>query len=170
MSNADASKPSTPDWEGVLGIPKPSCCNLKAACCAVSTPSVPAKDLLAMAAAGDETARDFLNVFIPHANHAAAKAFYPEDPSHIDRVLEMVLARNTSVALTPEEVVFFHCRYLDEERRCQVYEDRPQFCRSYPASPMAITVKGCGYNSWKQACASKLKDLGYEIVGFEGEV
>lgn len=157
------------NWEELLGVSKPSCCNMKAACCSVSTPSVPISDLIKLAAEGDETARDFLSVFVAHANHQAAKDFYPEDPSHIDRVMEMVQVQATKGAMKPEDVVFYHCRYLGEDRLCQVYEDRPQFCRDYPASPMALTIKGCGYEPWKKACAKKLKDLGFEIVGMPTE-
>lgn len=162
-------KPTQPSprnqWDTLLGVPKPACCNLRAACCSVATPSVAAKDLLAKAAEGDETSRDFLSVFLPHANHAAARAFYTEDPSHIDRVLALVGQQATRASLSPEDVVFFHCRYLGPDRRCQVYDDRPTFCRDYPASPMAILVKGCGYAAWQQTCRDKLRQLGYEVVG-----
>ncbi len=158
-----------PSWETLLGVPKPNSCNLKAACCSVAVPSVPVWELFSKAARGDETSRDFLSVFIPHATHQAAKTFYPEDPSHIDRVLHMVNVQKTKAALQAHQVVFYHCRNLGADRRCQIYEDRPSFCRDYPASPMALLVKGCGYQSWVAACKTKLAQLGYEIVGEEPE-
>jgi Fe-S-cluster containining protein len=161
--------PPQPNWEELLGIPKPKACNLKAACCSVATPSIPVAQLLQRAAEGEETARDFLNVFVAHASVEAAKAFYPEDPTHMDRVADMVTGQATKGSLNASDLVFYHCRYLGEDRRCQVYEDRPEFCRTYPASPMALTIKGCGYTAWKLACALKLKELGYEIVGLPVE-
>lgn len=155
------------NWEELLGVPKPKGCNLKAACCSVSTPSVPVSELFRLAGEGNETCRDFLSVFIPHPSHQAAKDFYPEAPEHIDRVLRMVQRQLTKVAMETEEVVFYHCRFLDAERRCQIYEDRPDFCRDYPVSPMSILVKGCGYEPWVDACKLKLAELGFEIVESE---
>ncbi len=159
-----------PGWEAILGVPKPAGCNLKAACCSVAVPSVPVWELFQKAAQGDETSRDFLSVFVPHASHQAARAFYPEDPSHIDRVLAMVTQQKTRAAMQAQQVVFYHCRNLGADRRCQIYEDRPAFCRDYPASPMALLVKGCGYQSWVAACKTRLAELGYEIVGEAPEV
>lgn len=152
------------NWADLLGVPKPRTCNLKAACCSIATPSIPVDQLLQGAAEGNETCRDFLSVFIPHESHQAAKDFYPEDPTHVDRVLGLVQRQRTKQAMASDSVVFYHCRHLDEERRCKVYEDRPTFCRSYPASPMSILVKGCGYEPWIEACKQKLAALGYEIV------
>ncbi|MDX2084452.1 MAG: YkgJ family cysteine cluster protein [Candidatus Melainabacteria bacterium] len=151
-------------WADILGIPKPSCCNLKAACCAVATPSLPVPEMFRLAAQGDETCRDFLSVFIAHASAEAARTFYREDPGHIDRVLGLVGQQQTRVSLAENDVVFYHCRYLDAERRCQVYEDRPTFCRDYPTSPLNILVKGCGYQAWADACKHKLRTLGYEVA------
>lgn len=155
------------NWEEILGVPKPKTCNLKAACCSVATPSVPVPQLLSLAAGGDETSRDFLSVFLPHASHVAARTFYHEAPEHIDRVLGIVRRQKTKVSLSESDVVFYHCRYLDEARRCRIYEDRPTFCRDYPASPMSLLIKGCGYEEWIQACKDKLAGLGYEIVAPE---
>jgi Fe-S-cluster containining protein len=158
------ASPKLMDWSEILGVPKPQTCNLKAACCSVATPSVPADDLLRLAVEGDETCRDFLSVFIPHLTHQAAKDFYREAPEHVDRVLSIVRKRQTKAVLEEKDVVFYHCRFLDGERRCQIYEDRPAFCRDYPASPMSILIKGCGYVPWVEACKEKLGQLGYEIV------
>lgn len=157
-----------PSWEAILGLPKPYTCNLRAACCSVAVPSVPLDQLFTQAAQGNETCRDFLSVFIPHASHQAAKNFYTEAPEHIDRVLSIVRNQKTKANLQESDVVFYHCRNLGENRLCQIYEDRPAFCRDYPASPMAILVKGCGYEPWVEACKQKLATLGYEIVS-EGE-
>lgn len=151
-------------WDELLGVPKPQCCNMQAACCSVAVPSIPVKEMLSGAAQGHETCRDLMNVFIPHPSHQAARDFYHEQPEHIDRVLRLVAAQNTKTQQAPEDVVFYHCRYLGKDRKCTVYEDRPTFCRDYPASPMAILVKGCGYEPWVEQCKSTLKTLGYEIA------
>lgn len=157
-------QPKPESWETILGIPKPASCNLMAACCSVAVPSIPVDELFEQAAQGNETCRDFLSVFIPHLSHEAAKDFYPEQPEYIDRILARVATQSTKAQLEPESVVFYHCRYLNEERHCTVYEDRPQFCRDFPSSPMNILVKGCGYQGWVDACKEKLRQLGYEVV------
>lgn len=154
-------------WDELLGVPKPPCCNMRAACCSVAVPSIPVKEMLSGSAEGQETCRDLMNCFIPHESHDAARAFYHEQPDHIDRVLKLVAAQSTKTQQDVEDVVFYHCRYLGEDRMCQVYEDRPTFCRDYPVSPMAILVKGCGYEPWVDGCKSKLRELGYEIAGGE---
>jgi Fe-S-cluster containining protein len=164
MASNSVHNSSPMTWEKALGIPKPGNCNLRAACCCVATPSVPVSELVARAAAGDATSRDFLSVFIPHTSHQAAREFYPEQPDHIDRVLSMVRHQSTRATLNEADVVFYHCRNLNEHRQCQVYEDRPTFCRDYPASPLSILVKGCGYQDWATQCKEKLKHLGYEAV------
>lgn len=157
----------TDSWEDILGVPKPGGCNMKAACCSIATPSVPLEDLLALAAQGDETCRDFLSVFEPHASLEAAKQFYPGGHEHIERVLQIVRKQKTRTDMVADQVVFYHCRYLGADRLCQIYEDRPAFCRKYPASPMSILIRGCGYESWVAACKQKLAALGYEIVSEE---
>lgn len=131
----------------------------------MAVPSCAPTQLLAQAAQGDATARDFLSVFMAHPSHQAARDFYPEDPTHIDRVLAMVASKATKAPLQPADVVFYHCRNLGPDRRCQVYEDRPTFCRDYPASPTSYLIKGCGYAGWQQACQNVLRQLGYEVVG-----
>ena len=159
--------PPHDSYEAILGVPKPPCCNLKAACCSISTPSIPAAQLFEAAAHGTlpekSTAQDFLSVFVPHKTHQAARDFYPEDPSHVDRVLALAAGSDLKATITPDEVVFYHCRYLDEQRRCKVYEDRPEFCRNYPTSPMNLLVKGCGYEAWARQCRDKLRTLGYAV-------
>ena len=157
----------TLNWEDTLGVKKPPSCNLMAACCSVATPSVPVPELLKQAAMGDETCRDFLSVFLPHASHQAARDFYKIQPEHVDRVLRKVKGRLTKKELNEEDIVFYHCRNLGDNGLCQIYEDRPQFCRDYPANPTAILVKGCGYENWVDECKQVLATLGYEIVDDE---
>ncbi|MEB3245633.1 MAG: YkgJ family cysteine cluster protein [Vampirovibrionales bacterium] len=158
------STPVQDSWEAILGLPKPATCNLKAACCSVATPSLPVDELIARAVAGDATCRDFLNVFVPHLTPEDAKAFYPEGEAHIDRVLNLVQNAATRGQTQASRVVFYHCQYLGADKRCQIYEDRPTFCRTYPTSPLNILIKGCGYESWAQACKAKLRALGYETA------
>ncbi|MCP5464829.1 MAG: YkgJ family cysteine cluster protein [Deltaproteobacteria bacterium] len=48
-----------------------------------------------------------------------------------------------------EEHLIYNCRYLKENRRCQIYRFRPKLCRDHPkqlAFGKSHLAKGCGYH------------------------
>ncbi len=133
-------------FEALLNQPKPSCCS-HGACCKGASPSVPYHQLWAKAAAGDAFARGFLSIMEAYPSHEAARAVVG---TLVDKTLAAAEKQETFAG--PEDVVFYHCRYLNADNRCGVYEDRPQFCRDYPDTPFVIMADGCAFAPWAAAC------------------
>jgi Fe-S-cluster containining protein len=52
------------------------------------------------------------------------------------------------VQTTPDGVQF-QCKHLSSENRCQIYANRPDFCRKYPSEKTLLLggqlAKGCGF-------------------------
>ncbi len=48
-----------------------------------------------------------------------------------------------------EHGVRFECVHLSPEKTCMIYEDRPNFCRTYPSEKVLLLggelARGCGY-------------------------
>ncbi len=98
-------------------------------------------------------ARDFASIFIPHPSHAEAHALAPH-------FVEEVKARAATQSQPPEAVTFYHCRYVQEDNRCGVHEDRPSGCRAYPIPhSRSLFHKGCGYEAQAKQQLAELKNL-----------
>lgn len=151
-------------YERLLGIPKPKCCST-GACCKGVSPSTPANQLLKLAAEGDDFARGFFSIMQPYgddrgsvnttSNHQAASL---AAPGIVERTLN---AAQTSPHFNgdTDAVVFYHCRYLTDDNRCGVHEDRPQFCRDYPDTPFIVMAPNCAYVPWAKACKTAYQQL-----------
>lgn len=138
-------------WEEVLGIKFPKC-KKTGQCCRIVTPSVPAFELLKKAAEGDDYSRDFFNIFVPYASLKEAL-----------KVNEKTVLRSLKSAeeqgLKKEDIVFYCCRYIGQDNRCLIHEDRPQLCRDYPDTPFLVFSESCVYNEWSKICRKQYKDL-----------
>jgi Fe-S-cluster containining protein len=96
---------------------------------------------------------------VPYPNHEAARQVVP---GLVDRTLAAAKKCDDFVN-DAEDVVFYHCRYLQPDNRCGVHEDRPQFCRDYPDTPFVVFAPGCAFEPWAAACKSKYNDMKAEI-------
>jgi Fe-S-cluster containining protein len=87
-----------------------------------------------------EMARDFLSLFTPISLSEVETA----SPGFLERILE----KATPKGLTAQDVGFFRCRFVLEDGRCGVHEDRPVGCRVYPF-PHENTIfhPGCGFEA-----------------------
>jgi Fe-S-cluster containining protein len=96
-----------------------------------------------------EMARDFASVFLPFATHDEVRNIAP---TFVDSALERAHAKGMS----DSDVGFYHCRYVSDDGRCGVHEDRPIGCRKYPLPhPNTLFHPGCGYEgqakeNWKR--------------------
>jgi Fe-S-cluster containining protein len=82
-----------------------------------------------------QSARDFLELFEPHQDQAAAAETSAE-----------FLTRLKAVRPEVDTVTLFKCRYLADNNRCQIHEDRPTGCRVYPfPHDRTLYHPGCGY-------------------------
>ncbi|MBY0403948.1 MAG: YkgJ family cysteine cluster protein [Cyanobacteria bacterium] len=145
-------------FEKELGIPKPECCS-HGECCKGASPSRPYHKLLSRAAEGDDFARGFFSIMIPYSSHEEARQVVP---GLVERTLRAA-EKGEEFVNKDEDVVFYHCRYLQGDNRCGVYEDRPQFCRDYPDTPFVVFAPGCAFESWGQACRVKYNEMKEEV-------
>lgn len=93
-----------------------------------------------------EGAKDFLSVFVPYeTNEEAIKAV----PGLANAILK-------EIKKEPDQITFFHCKYLGDNNLCKIHEDRPFLCRIYPVPhEKTIFSPDCGLksycqNSWKE--------------------
>lgn len=130
--------------QGLLKMPS-HLCKQRGACCKVATykGSLSFAEIQALAAdpqaEGHESARDFASVFAPYDSQADVRVVADE---FVDRVRTVAAQKGQD----PDKITFFKCRYVQEDGRCGVYEDRPIGCRVYPL-PHKNTIyhPGCGF-------------------------
>ncbi len=147
-------------------------CKMQGCCCRAASPSIPFHQLMAKAANGDEFARNFFSIFIPHASHADAAAIVP---GLVERTLKA--SQKDEAFQTPDDIVFYQCRYIGEDNKCRIWEDRPELCRAYPDSPFMVFAPGCAFEPWAievkekfnaiKAELAKLQDLKEELASMK---
>ncbi len=142
-------------------------CKQRGQCCRVATfkGSLSYEEILALAttpeADGHESARDFASVFLPYESQAQVREIAAE-------FVDKVRAAAQSKGQDPDQVSFFKCKYVLEDGRCGVHEDRPVGCRMYPF-PHKNTIyhPGCGFEQQGQENWAKidtiLKQLGLSL-------
>jgi len=145
-------------WVEATGIPLPQC-KMQGCCCRGASPSVPYHQLLEKAATGDEFARNFFSIFIPHASHDDAR-----------KVVSGLVERTLKAATKDEnfkseaDVVFYHCRFIGDDNKCQIWEDRPELCRAYPDTPFVVFAPNCAFEPWGKAVKEKFAAMKEELA------
>jgi Fe-S-cluster containining protein len=148
-------------WEELLGVKWPkNQCDQSGECCRGAAQIKPWERLIQQAAQGNPTSRTFLNQYTPYTNYKAA---LEAAPAAVDASLEIALSRGEN----PEDLVFYHCIYLEGRNQCQIYEDRPTLCRDFPESPFGAIPKCCGYYPVKLKCLEKGKELKQQLANLK---
>jgi len=95
-------------------------------------------------------AKDFLTVFKPFPTMDDARKMSDE---FVDGTLAQFGKKEN-------ELTFFTCRYVSEEGRCIIHEDRPHFCRMYP-TPHEKTFfnSTCGFKDRALANWAEIKEI-----------
>jgi Fe-S-cluster containining protein len=120
-------------------------CKQRGMCCKVATfkGSLSFEDIQALAkdpdAPGHKSARDFASIFLPYDSQAQVREIAGE---FVDRIRGFAAAKGQD----PDQITFFKCKYVLDDGRCGVHEDRPAGCRVYPF-PHRSTIyhPGCGF-------------------------
>jgi Fe-S-cluster containining protein len=145
-------------WEELLGRKWPkNACDRSGECCRGAAQYAPWRNILPLAASGDATARDFLNQYMPYPNIEIARQNAPDGVA-----ASLKIARANGQA--EDEIIFYRCRFLTGQNQCQIYEDRPTLCRTYPESPFGAIASCCGYYGEAQSCLSQIEDLREELA------
>ncbi len=152
-----------PDWEALLGRQWPkNACDRSGECCRGAAQIAPWRNLLSLAAQGDSTARDFLNQYVPYLSFAMAQQAAPD-------AVEASLQVGREKGYHLEDMVFYHCRFLKGQSECQIYEDRPVLCRTFPESPFGAIPRCCGYYQEAQQCLGQIEALRQELARLKGQ-
>lgn len=152
---------SAENWVKATGVPLPTC-KMQGCCCRAASPSTPAHLLLEKAAQGDEFARDFFSIFVPHISHNAARQ---RSGDLVEQTLRA--AQKDETFRNEQDVVFYSCRYIGDDNKCQIWEDRPQLCRDYPDSPFVVMESNCAFRPWKEATREKYLEMKAELEELE---
>lgn len=107
-------------------------------CCALACSEFSYSQLKEKAGKGDVFANQFLSIFIPYE-----KDRKPEDvfPDYV-KLLKQKIPHE-------ENVYFYYCPKLGEDKLCSDYENRPDICRDFPNNPLALLPYSCGFKPWK---------------------
>ena len=135
-----------------------SLCKTRGDCCRIATfkGSLSYEDLKNLAESADEenaaNAREFLTLFEPYASQDEVRAIAPV-------FVERVLA-GTSDEAEKQRTAFFRCRFVGQDGRCQIHEDRPTGCRVYPfPHEKTIYHPGCGFEQRGMENWRKVQDI-----------
>ncbi len=128
-----------------------SLCKQRGDCCRIATfkGTLSHDEIIRLANSDEEdapNAKDFLSLFYPYECQ--------EDVQTIAPVFYQ------KVREAEPGATFFKCRYLSDDGRCQVHEDRPTGCRVYPF-PHKNTIyhPGCGFEKRGQENWKKIQDI-----------
>ncbi len=136
MLENDISKEVYRKYKEILAYRSQFKCVGCATCCNLACSEFSPVELKQKAENGDNFAAQFLSVFVPYASKEDARKVYPEYIKMLEENKE-------------DNVYFYHCPKLTEDKRCSDYENRPQICRDFPDNPLSILPKSCGYKQWK---------------------
>ncbi len=132
-------------------------CNRCAVCCKFACSEFSYEELKEKATKGDKFATQFTSVFVPYENIDIASSVFE---SYVE------LLKNKYGSL--EDIYFYYCPKLSKDNLCTDYENRPDICRDFPNSALAIFPETCGFKGWKddvEIIALTLHALS-EIIGF----
>lgn len=137
MLEDDISKDIYFKFQEILNARKDYHCNGCATCCNLACSEFSPEELKKRAESGDNFAKQFLSVFIPYSSKEDARKVYPEYIALLEKNKE-------------NDVYFYHCPKLTEDKRCSDYENRPQICRDFPDNPLTLLPVSCGFCEWKE--------------------
>ena len=100
-------------------------------------------------------AKDFLSVFEPISVERAREI----NSKFVSDMLERT-------GKTEDEITFFHCRFVTEDKKCSNHENRPEFCRVYPVCYRNMYYfEGCGYAKQAQKNWAEVEEILKKLGG-----
>lgn len=131
----------------------PDLCHKCGKCCRSATTYNSHDKLLELAAQGEKEAIDFLEIFEPFPSVEEARKYVPDQVDQVLRELENHPLKK------PEDVTFYHCRYVTDEGLCGIYERRPRCCQEAPGHGWSVMPPGCGFEGWQFQQREKQKRM-----------
>lgn len=98
-----------------------------------------------------EGIKDFLTLFRPYRTNEEAMK---NNPSFVEKFKKRIKNYN------PNKQYFYCCKFLDDNNRCLIHEDRPTLCRLYPLPhERTIFYDNCGYETTAKNNIKELSDI-----------
>lgn len=116
-------------------------CLMCGKCCRVATTPKSYEELLELANNGDESAKEFLEIFEPYPSVEAARTV-------CSKTVDNVLKQLVDMVGSPQKITFYKCRHIGDDNLCGIYQNRFEVCQRFPSSPWAVIPPGCGYEGW----------------------
>lgn len=142
-------------------------CQMCGKCCKVATTFKTYEELLELANNGDESAKDFLKIFEPYPSINAARKVSPET---VDNIIESLKHSTAPV----EKLTFYKCKHVSENNLCGIYQNRPEVCERFPASPWAVIPPGCGFEGYlfqkREDLKQKIRKQKEAIIELEAQL
>ncbi len=91
----------------------------------------------------NEKIKLFLSLFKKYDSLDEAKSV---DEKSVNNLLDTLKTLRPEQSQTPE---IWYCVHLGDDNKCQIFEDRPDFCRNFPENGWIITPENCGYKGWQ---------------------
>lgn len=132
-------------------------CNMCGKCCRIATfkNGLAYEEIVKLANNKDddpiqvEGAKDFLSIFTPYESVEEARKICSE---FVDRVYSRFGENSTAS--------FFYCKYIDENNKCLIHEDRPLLCRMYPIPhERTFYLPDCGFEEQGKKNWQEIKDI-----------
>lgn len=128
--------------ENYLSQRPQSLCKMCGRCCRFVTIPQSYEEVQKLASEGHEGAKDFLKLFVPYESVEEARNL---DAETVDNVIRLHKADGK---YDKEKLVFYHCRYIQDDNLCGNYASRPTLCNHFPSTPWAIVPPDCGFEGW----------------------
>lgn len=104
-----------------------------------------------MAKENVQNAVDFLKIFEPYPSIEDARNF---DCESVNTIIERL---KNAGKYNEEKLTFYHCRHIQENNFCGIYEQRPEFCKAFPINAWDVGPPGCGFDGWLFIQREKIK-------------
>ena len=120
-------------------------------CCTMAVCKYSKAELENYSSCQESEAGDFLEVFIPYENL--------EEPSKISsQYAETVVSKLKEQGKYKEgENIFYHCKYINSDNTCSIYENRYGWCKRTPNHGWTLMPTGCGFEGWQFALREQIK-------------
>lgn len=145
-------------------------CKMCGKCCKMAVSQYSFEKMLEFSSDNASEANDFLEIFVPYENLDEPMKISSE---YVDIIVNKLKEQGKYVENAP---IFYHCKYIQDDNTCGIYENRSDICKRCPAHAWMLMPVGCGFSGWQFALKEqimhdvrKLKEYLYECETLYGE-
>jgi len=126
-------------------------CKACGKCCTMAVCRYSFEELNEFSKCEESEAKDFLDAFIPYDNLDEPRKISSE---YVDLMVEKFKEQGLYQEGKP---IFLHCRYINPDNTCSIYENRYGWCRRMPNHGWTVVPVGCGFEGWQFGVREQVK-------------